>query len=167
MLWHHSARPYSDKLTLCVYLIVTKRHNINALRLANTDETLNLIFHILLLRVWISEQKLLHALTYHFSVFRYQMKHSFWCLINYSSVFGYPIKHSFSCLIPHITSRSKGISVSGYQIKHSFSYIIHYFSVFGYQMKPQDETLLMLEMYYFSEFRYRMKHFCRVWRITC
>ena len=51
-------------------LIEKLRRNINTYPFGyNTDETLDLIFHLLLLRVWILDEKLLR-------VFGYQMKHS-------------------------------------------------------------------------------------------
>ena len=75
------------------------------------------------------------CLMHYFSVFGYQMKHSFSCLIYYFSVFGYQMKLSFSCLIYYF-------SVFGYQIKLSFSRLICYFSVFGYQMKDSFSCLI-------------------------
>ena len=82
-----------------------------------SDETLPLVFDILPLGVLISWNSflvfnilLLAFWIYAFQVLRYQMKHSFSCLMYYFSVFGYQMEHSFSCFI-------------------------YYFSVFGNQMK--------------------------------
>ena len=46
----------------------------------------------------------------HFSMFKYEVKHSLSCSIYYFSVFGYQTKRSFSCLI--------------YNLKHFFSRLI-------------------------------------------
>ena len=107
--------------------------------------SLLLAFHILLFDSWIS-------FSCYFSVFGYQMKHSFSCLIYYLSVFGYQMKHSLSYLMYYF-------SVFGYQMKHSFSCLIYYLSVFGYQMKHSLSHL----MYYFSVFGYQMKHCFSCW----
>ena len=108
-------------------------------------QSLLLAFHILLFDSWIS-------FSCYFSVFGYQMKHSFSCLIYYLSVFGYQMKHSLSYLMYYF-------SVFGYQMKHSFSCLIYYLSVFGYQMKHSLSHL----MYYFSVFGYQMKHSVSCW----
>ena len=99
-----------------------------------------------------------------FSVFGYQIKHPFSCLLYYFSVFGYQIKktlfvillfrcldirwkHPFSCLLYYF-------SVFRYQMKHSFPCLLYYILVFGYQIKHPFSCLL----YYFSVFGYQMKH---------
>lgn len=107
--------------------------------------SLSLVFDILLLDVWISDDTLLLVIDIFVSVFRHlRTHHSCSCLINYFSVFGYQIKHS-SCLIHYF-------SVLRYQIKHS-SCLIYYFSVLGYQIKHSSRLI-----YYFLTFGYQMKH---------
>ena len=71
-----------------------------------SDESLRPVFDVLLLSVWISDESLRLVFDILLIVFGCQMKHSFLCLINYFSVFGYQMKHSFSCLIYHMKHSS-------------------------------------------------------------
>ena len=87
-------------------LIEKLRRNINTYPFGyNTDETLVLIFHILLLRVWILDEKLLRVLTCYITFRCLDIRWNTppaWCLINHPSMFGFRMKHTFSCLIYYL-----------------------------------------------------------------
>ena len=107
-----------------------------------------LVFDVLVLSISISEILLFSCLLYYFPVCGYH-----WDIITssrvsyitfrYFSVFGYQMKHAFSCLIYYL-------SVFGYQMKNSLSYLMYYLSVFGYQMKHSFSCWLYITYWCFD-----------------
>ena len=91
-------------------------------------------FVILLFGVWINTPSRVCCIT--FRCLDIRRKKPFSCLfsIYYFSVFGYQIKHPFSCLLYYF-------SVFGYQMKHSFPCLLYYILVFGYQIKQPFSCL--------------------------